>query len=168
MHENRLDLIFNLSSEQDTENLAGNFAEQLHGLLNTQSLIFTFSGELGTGKTTFIRAFLRALGIQGVVKSPTFTLVESYETPRGETIHHFDLYRIHEDPEIELPGFRDYFADKAVCCIEWPERAGDALKQIDLAFNLKLKGDSREVRVEAFSTAGNTLLLSLKSVLCIP
>lgn len=79
-------------------------------------------GELGTGKTTLCRGFLRALGYRGRVKSPTFTLIESYPSQRF-TVHHMDFYRIRDAAEIEGAGLRDYFDDAGVCLIEWPERA---------------------------------------------
>ena len=116
--------------------------------------------EIGTGKTTFIRAMLRSLGVHSAIKSPTFSLVESYQAGPLQ-IHHFDLYRIHDEAELDYIGFRDYFADNAVCCIEWPERATGYLTEADLDFALRLKGAGREMQIHAFSPAGAAVLSCL-------
>lgn len=126
------------------------------GRLTSPSLL-TFSGEIGVGKTFFIRAMLRALGVMSAIKSPTFSLVESYDC-KTFLVHHFDLYRIQDDAELEYIGFRDYFSKHSVCCIEWPERAGDTALTVDLHFAFELKGSGRLVTIEAFSTAGETML----------
>ena len=80
------------------------------------------SGDLGAGKTTFASGILNGLGYQGVVLSPTFSIVESYAFERI-TVHHFDLYRIESAQELELIGFRDYFTQANIIMIEWPQRA---------------------------------------------
>lgn len=79
-------------------------------------------GGLGAGKTTLCRGFIRALGYRGRVKSPTYTLIESYPCARFP-VHHMDFYRIQDAAEIEGAGIRDYFDAAGVCLIEWPERA---------------------------------------------
>lgn len=123
-------------------------------------LVLTFSGEIGAGKTTFIRAMLRCLGINSAIKSPTFSIVESYQGTNLQ-IHHFDLYRIHDEAELDYIGFRDYFRDNAICCIEWPERAVSYLAEADLRFTLRMKGVGREMRLNAFSPAGAAILSCL-------
>lgn len=123
-------------------------------------LVLTFSGDIGAGKTFFIRAMLRALGVQSAIKSPTFSLVESYQ-PGGLQIHHFDLYRIHNAEELDYIGFRDYFAENAVCCIEWPQRI--TLDKVDIAFTLALKGAGRELHANALSSAGVEILRCMQS-----
>ncbi|MDP1603086.1 MAG: tRNA (adenosine(37)-N6)-threonylcarbamoyltransferase complex ATPase subunit type 1 TsaE [Legionella sp.] len=122
--------------------------------------ILTFSGEIGAGKTTLIRAMLRALGVSGAIKSPTFSLVESYLCQHLQ-VHHFDLYRIHNEEELEYIGFRDYFGGQSVCCIEWPERAELSLGAVDLRFVLTIKGSGRLMRIEALSGAGEKMLSCL-------
>lgn len=120
-------------------------------------LVLTFSGEIGAGKTTFIRAMLRALGVTAAIKSPTFSLVESYQTSRLQ-VHHFDLYRIQDETELDYIGFRDFFSEEAVCCIEWPERALSHLGVIDLQLTLSVKGVGRVMSVDALSPAGADIL----------
>lgn len=122
--------------------------------------VLTFSGEIGAGKTTLIRAMLRALGVSSAIKSPTFSLVESYQCQHLQ-VHHFDLYRIQDEEELEYIGFRDYFGGQSVCCIEWPERAPLNLVDVDLRFALTIKGSGRLMRIEAHSGAGEKMLSCL-------
>lgn len=91
-------------------------------------MIIFLSGELGAGKTTLARGFLRSLGISGIVKSPTYTLVESYQV-NDLCIHHFDLYRLHDAEELLHLGLSDYLTKDAICLIEWPERAVNILPE---------------------------------------
>jgi tRNA threonylcarbamoyladenosine biosynthesis protein TsaE len=121
----------------------------------TPPLVMAFIGEIGAGKTTTIRAMLRALGIQTAIKSPTFSLVESYNLP---CVHHFDLYRIHDECELELIGFRDYFTADAVCCIEWPERAPSIQHLIDVTLNIQFNDVGRDFFITAKTFAGERVL----------
>ena len=82
------------------------------------------SGELGAGKTTLVRCFLRQLGVLDAVKSPTYTLVETYIV-KNMPIHHFDLYRLQSAQELHYIGLEDYFSDDAIVIVEWPEK-GDS------------------------------------------
>lgn len=91
-----------------------------------QALVVHLSGELGAGKTTFVRAMLQELGVTVPVKSPTYTLIEAYDTAMGR-VNHYDLYRISDPEELEFLGFRDSTTASAVTLIEWPEHGDPAI-----------------------------------------
>lgn len=146
---------FNLPDESTSKSLAARLANCL-----TTPLIMTFSGEIGAGKTTFIRAMLRALGVTTAIKSPTFSIVESYQCQHLQ-IHHFDLYRIHDETELEYIGFRDYFLANSICCIEWPERASHSLDYVDMNFAFEIRGSGRLLTIHPLSPAGETMLSCL-------
>ncbi|MCC6201816.1 MAG: tRNA (adenosine(37)-N6)-threonylcarbamoyltransferase complex ATPase subunit type 1 TsaE [Gammaproteobacteria bacterium] len=114
-------------------------------------------GELGVGKTTFARGFIRGCGHQGQVKSPTFTLVEPYDTPCG-IIYHFDLFRVSDPDELELAGLREYFASDSIRLIEWPERAAGWLRIPDLTLEILATPGGRTVDAHAASDNGTRLL----------
>ena len=102
-------------------------------------------GELGAGKTTFVRGILRALGVDGAIKSPTYALVESYDTTIGE-IHHLDAYRIESEDDFEARGGDEYFDHASVQLVEWPERL-EAFVHFDLHVRFVFEGDGRRVFV---------------------
>lgn len=117
------------------------------------------SGELAAGKTTLARGYLRALGHGGAVKSPTFTLVESY-TLDSRTVHHFDLYRMVAE-ELEFIGIDDYFEADADCLIEWAERGASLLPVPDLSITLQVVDGGREVLVEGYGRRGEQIVANL-------
>ena len=124
----------------------------------TRSLLLGLSGELGSGKTTLSRGLLRALGVTGTVRSPTFTLVEPYETSRA-AVHHLDLYRLAAGPqELEALGYRELRAEPGLVIVEWPERAGALLGIPDVAGTLELEGRGRRLILEAGTPAGRQWL----------
>ena len=88
-----------------------------------EATVIAFAGEMGAGKTTFIQALCRNLGVTAEVNSPTFSLVNEYFTPRGDSIFHFDLYRIEDPAELFDMGYEEYFYSGSLCLIEWPEKA---------------------------------------------
>jgi len=122
------------------------FAARLANTLAAPSLIF-LEGDLGVGKTTLVRGYLRALGYQGHVKSPTFTLVESYSFT-GHEIHHFDLYRLSDPEELEFMGIREYLSTDAICFIEWPKKGAPLLHSPDLTIKIEHAEEKRWLHCE--------------------
>ena len=120
------------------------------------------SGELGSGKTTLVRALLRGLGVEGAVKSPSYALVELYVVSSLH-LYHFDFYRFMDPSEFGDAGVVDYFRDEdGICVVEWPERAGDVLPLPDLELELEYSATGRDVSVRAFSEAGGQCLKKLR------
>lgn len=128
------------------------------------SAIVYLEGDLGAGKTTLVRGFVHASGHQGVVKSPTYTLVEPYDEVAG-TIYHFDLYRLNDPRELDDIGARDLFGAQAICLIEWPSRGGNALPQADLILRLQIQGDARQIELQAGSQLGENWLQTVSACL---
>jgi len=123
------------------------------------------SGELGAGKTTFARALLKAVGVGERVKSPTYSLVESYRV--GELdVHHLDLYRIADPGELEWLGLSDLATPSALLLVEWPERGGDALSAPDLHVFLRHAGGTRDLDIRA--GARGAQLLDMAGVRAAP
>jgi tRNA threonylcarbamoyladenosine biosynthesis protein TsaE len=118
-------------------------------------------GELGSGKTTLVRGLLHGLGWRGRVKSPTYALVEVYVISSLQ-LYHFDFYRFLDKREWNDSGFRDSFDGVAVCIVEWPEKAGDALPPPDLELELEHHGAGRALRARAYSEAGERCLRGLR------
>ena len=122
------------------------FGKQLAAIVKPPTVIF-LEGELGAGKTTLVRGFLRGFGYQDSVKSPTFTLVEPYQFEICR-IYHFDLYRLNDPEELELMGVRDYFTEDAIILVEWPERGLGFLPKADLILELSLTPEGRSLKIK--------------------
>ena len=115
--------------------------------------VLHLGGELGTGKTTLVRGLLRALGVAGAIKSPTYTWVEPYRISSLD-LYHFDFYRFDKKTEWLTSGLREYFRRDAVCIVEWPERLGDLLMAPDLAVELGYEGAARSAHLASHSPSG--------------
>lgn len=141
-----------IESDEAMQALGARLAKacQSHGVIYLQ-------GDLGTGKTTLVRGLLRALGHEGAVKSPTFSLVEPYIV-NGVQMYHFDLYRLSDPEELEFMGLRDYFSADSLCLIEWPQQGGDRLPPADLLIELEHAGPARDLRISAQSPHGEEII----------
>jgi len=129
--------------------------------IHDHNLLLGLSGELGSGKTTLARALLRALGVTGTIRSPTFTLVEPYETRAG-VVHHLDLYRLKPGgAELETLGYRDIRAQPGLVIVEWPERGGAALGAPDLVLTLEHRTAGRCLKGHAGTESGRRWLAAL-------
>jgi len=133
------------------------FGGQLVQGVGDAGLVVFLHGDLGAGKTTLVRGFLRALGHTGRVKSPTYTLVEPYEVAQ-RSLHHLDLYRLADPEELEWIGIRDLLDNGAICLIEWPEQGAGFLPEPDLHINLHSVDAGRQVQAESVSPEGERLL----------
>ncbi len=147
---------WHVATAEDMEVLGADFASVIGG----GGVIF-LHGPLGAGKTTWVRGFLHARGHVGAVKSPTYTLVESYPLADG-LVHHFDLYRLGDPEELEYMGIRDYFSDDMLCLVEWPERGAGVIGRADIELTLSYRGSERELTVCATSEKGRKIILQMK------
>lgn len=121
-----------------------------------QAIVY-LEGNLGAGKTTLVRGFVQACGHAGVVKSPTYTLVEPY-VMGDTTIYHFDLYRLNDPQELEFIGAREMFGASAICLVEWPDKGAGELPPADLTIRLQVQGPSRQLKFLAGTPLGDTWL----------
>lgn len=111
--------------------------------------VFAFYGNMGAGKTTFIKAVCEELGVQDVINSPTFAIVNEYEAGNGDTIYHFDCYRINKIVEALDMGCPDYFDSGNLCLIEWPENIAELLPDDTVAVRITVNdNESRSITIE--------------------
>ncbi len=151
------------SSEDDTRAFAEALALQVQSSGPELNASIQLRGDLGAGKTTLVRYLLKALGVEGRIKSPTYAVVEPYtvSSPNADAINiwHFDFYRFNDPDEWEEAGFREIFASPGLKLVEWPEKAGQHLPAADLLLALELTdADERRVTVQALTQAGTRLL----------
>jgi len=144
--------ILQLASEAEQEALGAQLAAACEG----PALIF-LEGDLGAGKTTLTRGFLRGLGHVGAVKSPTYTLIEPYEIG-GRKVYHLDLYRVADPGELEYLGLREMLSEQATLLIEWAERGEGWLPPSDLRILIRHQGQGRDIELEACSPVGEQVL----------
>ncbi len=121
------------------------FGAKLWAYLPEKSLVF-LNGDLGAGKTTLVRGLLRAAGVTGAIKSPTYALIEEYDIAERK-IFHFDLYRLADSEELEWIGIDDYLSQNALCLIEWSSKGAGILPSADMTISLKMQDDGRLVEV---------------------
>lgn len=146
------DITLNLINETATLAAGESFSQAVES-----GLTIYLHGDLGAGKTTFVRGFLHGLGHVGKVKSPTYTLVEPYVIA-DFNIYHFDLYRFVDEEEWESAGFREYFNLDSVCFVEWPEKAGNLLPTPDINIYLLPNNEGRVLQLTAHSDLGKRVL----------
>lgn len=151
------------SSEADTQAFCKQLADRMLLDPTKRSGFISLHGPLGAGKTTVVRHLLRALGVQGRIKSPTYALVEPYNvaTPQGDwPIWHADFYRLEDPQEVEEAGVRELFAGPGLKLAEWPEKAAGQLPQPDMALVLNSTAEGqRQVELNALSSVGRAWLL---------
>lgn len=140
------------------ESATQGFAARLAALDPLGHAFIELRGDLGAGKTTLVRHLLRALGVEGRIKSPTYAVVEPYELSRFNAWH-FDFYRFQDPREAADAGLRDIFASPGLKLVEWPEKAAGALPSADLVIELQVLDDeSRQVSLLAQTATGLALL----------
>ena len=145
-----------LAWQDETDTAA--FAAQLAVLPETRNAFITLHGDLGAGKTTFVRHLLRSLGVQGRIKSPTYAVVEPHDVP-GMNVWHFDFYRFDDPREWEDAGFRDIFASDGLKLAEWPEKAASLTPPADLAIYIEAIDETqRRVTLRTSTERGRQML----------
>ena len=155
---NNLPIVKTLAWPDETATAA--FATQLAAALTRANLnaCIALHGDLGAGKTTFVRHLLRALGVEGRIKSPTYAVVEPYTVNAGE-VWHFDFYRFSDPREWEDAGFRDIFANAGLKLCEWPQNAAGVMPTPDLQLDIQVDDtEQRQVTISALTPRGQELL----------
>ena len=156
--------------EADTASLAKQLAASFEQFLIKQSgshLNISLEGDLGAGKTTFARYLIQAMGHEGKVKSPTYTLCEPYPLQLKDqviTVHHFDLYRMRDPLEWQEAGFAEHFDTPGICIIEWPEKAEGTLPGFDIEIQLTAGADENErvIKINVITESGKMALQEIQ------
>ena len=154
-------------TEADTEASAQHLAKALQDLHPAGQALIELRGELGAGKTTFARHLMRALGVKGRIKSPTYAVVETYQIDHpAMNIAHFDFYRFNDSEEWEEAGFREIFAGPGLKLVEWADKARDRMPVPDLVMDIHSQADSdnvalRQVKLICHGPTGKTLAQAL-------
>jgi len=136
----------------ETDSAMRAFGARVAEICPPRCVIYLF-GELGAGKSTFARGFLHALGHEGAVRSPTYTLVEPYELATLQ-VYHMDLYRLADPEELEFLGLRDWLEQDAILLVEWPQKGEGVLPEADLVIEINYAGTSREINLQENAETG--------------
>lgn len=150
-----------LADEAATRAAGAALARALAGL-PAETVMVTLSGDLGAGKTTFARGFLEALGARAPIRSPTYTLIESYPLDT-RTVHHLDWYRLGAGADLEGIGYRDLAGPGQWLLVEWPERVPEVAALADLAVTLEYRPAGRGLRVHALTPLGHSAIAATKT-----
>lgn len=135
-------MVYITNSEAETEALGAQFGRAV-----PDGSVAAFYGELGSGKTAFVRGMAEGMGIDALVNSPTFTIVNEYIGPRS--LFHFDMYRLGSADELYDIGWEDYLGRNGVCAVEWSENVSDAFEGDEYVITFRKTGDeSREITIE--------------------
>jgi tRNA threonylcarbamoyladenosine biosynthesis protein TsaE len=151
-------LDFDLPDSAATESLGAALAHAFTAS-RTGAVLF-LRGELGSGKTTCARSLLHALGVTAIVRSPTYTLVDTYTVGDLNCVH-VDLYRLRSSAEVEELGLRDLTGPGYLMLVEWPEKGGDAVPHVDVDLRLQYAGESRAASLRAVSEVGDVWMAKL-------
>ena len=154
-------LLLKAGDPDETRAIGARLARVLLAAGLQEPFIVGLTGDLGAGKTTLVGGLLAALGHAGPARSPTYSLIEPYRLA-GRDVHHCDLYRLRDPEELEDLGLRDLLAGSSILLVEWPERAGDRLREPDLHLHLEYTDAGRQVAVAAGSEAGRQVLAALR------
>lgn len=153
-----------LPNEDATIAIGTGLAQVLLSNEKQRGLVVYLNGDLGAGKTTLTRGFVRGMGHKGNVKSPTYTIVEPYELTKWR-VFHFDLYRLADPEELEYMGIRDYFNDDCCCFVEWPEKGTGLLAKADLSINIAYQDEQRVIELQAVSEHGEQVITALEQTI---
>lgn len=144
---------------EETESLGARLAQARAAAAGALTVVY-LQGGLGAGKTTFARGFARAAGVSGLLRSPTYTLLEVYPLTAG-TLVHVDLYRLRSAGELDSLGLRDFLLPSHVCLIEWPEHGEGRLPASDVTVALSASPSGHEIELSSASALGRDLLVQL-------
>lgn len=144
----------------DAEATAALGARLAQRLVAQSGALILLEGDLGAGKTTLARGLLRALGVEGSIRSPTYTLMEIYQAA-GREVLHLDLYRLNDPRELFNLGLDDYSPEQGLWLVEWPEKAGGLLPAADLCIQLRHSGTGRQAELQPLTARGQAISLEL-------
>jgi tRNA threonylcarbamoyladenosine biosynthesis protein TsaE len=144
-------LKWTVKEEQELEDIARQLISQFKN-----NRVFTFSGNLGSGKTTFIKYLCKVLGVSGNISSPTFALVNEYEGANGLIIYHFDFYRVKNVREAYDMGYEEYLYSGNYCFIEWPEMIKELIPEDAVNISIEIRDEFRELKISNGEATMNT------------